>query len=131
MLEPVRHHVDRLMALDAEHAPKDRSMVVHVCYYRLVDAFETVMPEVFTALDLAWTPEVEERVRAWRAHNPKGRRGVDDYGLDAYGLDDYGLDRASSAEAFAEYTERFIITSEQVLTRWVTGPVGPSSDGVR
>jgi len=104
MLELVRHHVDRLMAFDAVHAPKDRSMVVHVCYYRLVDAPETVMPEVFAALDLAWTPEGEERVGAGGAHPPAGRGGVPDYGLD-----DYGLDRASSAEAFAEYTERFVI----------------------
>jgi hypothetical protein len=66
-----------------------------------------MMPEVFAAIDLEWTPEVDERVRAWRAANPKGKRGTHDYNLD-----DYGLDRATVADAFADYTERFDIPSE-------------------
>ena len=69
-----------------------------------------VQPEiqnVFAAVDLEWTPEVDERVRTWREENPKGKRGTHDYRLD-----DYGLDRATVAEAFAGYTERFGIPSE-------------------
>ena len=65
------------------------------------------MPDVFAAIDLDWTPDVEERIRAWRAENPKGKRGTHEYRLD-----DYGLDRARVAEAFADYTERFDIPSE-------------------
>jgi hypothetical protein len=80
---------------------------VHVDYYELVDSPETVMADVFEAVDLEWTPEVDERVRRWREENPKGKRGTHEYQLD-----DYGLDRDVVAEAFAPYTERFDIPSE-------------------
>ena len=72
----------------------------------------TVMPGVFEAIDLDWTPEVEERIRTWRDENPKGKRGTHEYRLD-----DYGLDRAQVAEAFADYTERFDIPSEDARDR--------------
>jgi hypothetical protein len=107
MLELVRQHVDRLVAFDIAQSETGHSALVHVDYYRLVDAPQTVMPEVFAAIDLEWTPEVDERVRAWREANPKGKRGTHDYNLD-----DYGLDRATVADAFADYTERFDIPSE-------------------
>ncbi len=127
MLELVRHHVDRLMAFDAVHAPKDRSMVVHVCYYRLVDAPETVMPEVFAALDLAWTPEGEERVRAWRAHTlrKEGAASPTTGSMTTGSIVPARPRRSPSTPSGSSST------SEQVLTRWVIGPVGPSSDGVR
>lgn len=107
MLELVRHHVDRLVAFDIAQAELGRSRLVHVDYYRLVDAPETVMPEVFAAVDLEWTSEVDDRVRTWRDENPKGKRGTHEYQLD-----DYGLDRETVAEVFADYTERFDIPSE-------------------
>jgi hypothetical protein len=107
MLELVRHHVDRLVAFDVAHSEDGPSPLVHVDYYQLVDAPETVMPGVFEAVGLDWTPAVEARVRAWRAENPKGKRGSHEYTLD-----EYGLDRATVAAAFADYTERFEIPSE-------------------
>ena len=107
MLELVRQHVDRLVAFDIEQERLGSGRLVHVDYYRLVDAPETVMPEVFAAVDLEWTAEVDERVRAWREANPKGKRGTHEYRLD-----DYGLSREAVAEAFAAYTERFDIPSE-------------------
>ncbi len=45
------------------------------------------MPDVFAAVDLEWTDEVDERVRTWREENPKGKRGTHEYRLDDYGLD--------------------------------------------
>jgi hypothetical protein len=107
MLELVSQHVDRLVAFDIEQEQLGSGRLVHVDYYQLVDAPETVMPDVFAAIDLEWTDEVDERVRAWREENPKGKRGTH-----AYRLDDYGLDRATVAEAFADYIERFDIPSE-------------------
>jgi len=107
MLELVRQHVDRLVAFDIEQEKLGSSRLVHVDYYRLVDAPDAVMPEVFEAVDLEWTGEVDERVRAWREANPKGKRGTHEYRLD-----DYGLTRAAVAEAFADYTERFDVPSE-------------------
>jgi hypothetical protein len=107
MLELVRQHVDRLVAFDAAESAAGESRLVHVDYYELVDAPEGVMPRVFDAVGLAWTDEVERRIRAWREENPKGKRGTHEYDLD-----DYGLERAAVADAFAAYTERFDIPSE-------------------
>jgi hypothetical protein len=107
MLELVRQHVDRLVTFDVAESSTGASRLVHVDYYQLVDTPEAVMPEVFEALGLEWTPEVEQRVRTWREENPKGKRGTHDYQLD-----DYGLDRAQVADAFAAYTERFDIPGE-------------------
>jgi hypothetical protein len=106
MLELVRQHVDRLVAFDRRHEGPG-SPLVHVDYYRLVDAPDAVMPEVFAGVGLEWTSEVDDRVRAWRDDNPKGKRGVH-----RYALEDYGLQRGEVAEAFAEYIDRFDIPSE-------------------
>jgi hypothetical protein len=107
MLELVRQHVDRLVAFDVAEAATGNSRLVHVDYYELVDAPDAVMPRVFESVGLEWTDDVEQRVRTWRDENPKGKRGTHEYRLD-----DYGLDRATVAEAFAAYTERFDIRSE-------------------
>jgi hypothetical protein len=107
MLELVRQHVDRLVAFDLAESASGTSRLVHVDYYELVDAPEGVMPRVFDAVGLAWTDEVEQRIRAWREENPKGKRGTHEYDLD-----DYGLERAAVADALAAYTERFDIPSE-------------------
>jgi hypothetical protein len=107
MLELVRQHVDRLVAFDIAETAMGSSRLVHVDYYQLVDAPDTVMPGVFDAVGLEWTADVEQRVRAWRDDNPPGKRGTHEYRLD-----DYGLDRATVAEAFADYTQRFDIPSE-------------------
>jgi Sulfotransferase family len=107
ILELVRQHVDRLVAFDIEQEKLGSERLVHVDYYQLVDAPETVMPAVFAAVDLEWTDEVDERVRTWREENPKGKRGTHEYRLD-----DYGLDRETVAAAFADYTDRFDIPSE-------------------
>jgi hypothetical protein len=107
MLELVRQHVDRLVAFDVEQEQLGSGRLVHVDYYQLVDDPAAVMPAVFDAIDLEWTPEVDERVRTWREANPKGKRGTHEYDLR-----DYGLEREAVAEAFAPYTERFDIPSE-------------------
>jgi hypothetical protein len=107
MLNLVRAHVDRLVAFDIAQAKSGHSSLVHVDYYQLVDAPEEVMPTVFEAVGLEWTPVVEERIRTWRAENPKGKRGSHEYALD-----DYGLDRDMVSEALAGYVDRFNIRSE-------------------
>ena len=107
MLELVRQHVDRLVAFDVAQEASGTSSLIHVDYYRLVEEPEAVMATVFAALGMDWTPQVEERIVSWRAANPKGKRGTHEYALD-----DYGLDRAKVTEAFAAYTERFEIPSE-------------------
>lgn len=109
MLRLVREHVDRLVAFDRAESAAGRSRIVHVDYYRLVDEPEAVMPAVFEGIGLEWADDVEQRVREWRAANPKGRRGTHEYALE-----DYGLDRDTVADAFADYVERFDIPSEGV-----------------
>jgi hypothetical protein len=112
MLELVRQHVDRLVAFDIAQSATGSPAVVHVDYYQLVDAPEAVMPGVFDTVGLEWTPAVDERIRTWRAENPKGKRGTHEYHLE-----DYGLDRATIADAFSAYTERFDIPSEDARDR--------------
>jgi hypothetical protein len=107
MLNLVREHVDGLVSFDIAQSRAGRSSLVHVDYYRLVDAPDVVMPTVFESIGLAWTPAVEERIRIWRNENPQGKRGTHEYSLD-----DYGLDRDTVGEAFAAYVERFDIPSE-------------------
>jgi len=107
MLELVRQHVDRLVAFDVEQEKLGSGRLVHVDYYRLVDDPASVMPEVFEAVDLEWTPDVDQRVRTWREENPQGKRGKHEYRLE-----EYGLNRDAVADAFADYTERFDIPSE-------------------
>jgi hypothetical protein len=111
MLELVRQHVDRLVAFDIEQAKLGSGRLVHVDYYQLVEDPAAVMPTVFDAIDLEWTPEVDERVRTWREENPKGKRGTHEYDLS-----DYGLEREAVAEAFSAYTDRFAIPSESAVS---------------
>jgi hypothetical protein len=107
MLNLVREHVNRLVAFDVAQSQAGRSSLVHVDYYRLVDSPETVMPDVFESIGLEWTSGVEDRIRTWRAENPKGKRGTHEYTLD-----EYGLDRSMVGEALAAYVDRFDIPSE-------------------
>ncbi len=89
---------------------------MHVDYYQLVDDPAAVMPTVFEAVDLEWTPEVDERVRTWREENPKGKRGTHEYDLT-----DYGLERETVAEAFA-VLHRALRHPERVLRELVARP---------
>ncbi len=107
MLELVRRHVDRLVDFDAAQSAAGRDVLVHVDYYALVDDPAAIMPAVFEALGIPWTDAVDERIRSWRAQNPRGKRGVH-----TYALEEYGLDRDEVAEAFSAYTQRFDIPSE-------------------
>jgi hypothetical protein len=108
MFELVRQHIDRLVTFDIAESATSASRLIHVDYYQLVDTPEPVMAGVFETLGLEWTTDVEESVRSWREDNPKGKRGAHEYHLE-----DYGLDRASVADAFAPYIERFDIPSEE------------------
>lgn len=108
MLELIRQHVNRLVAFDVEQDKLGTSRLVHVDYYRLVDSPATVMSEVFDSLDLEWTPEIHQRVLAWRAANPPGKRGRHEYHLE-----EFGLSRGEVAEAFASYIDRFDIPAEE------------------
>jgi hypothetical protein len=107
MLELVRRHVDGLVAFDEAQSRTGHSALVHVDYYELVASPEKVMPTVFAAVGLDWSPVVEERIGAWRRENPKGRRGTHEYALD-----DYGLDRDTVGDVFHDYTQRFNVRQE-------------------
>lgn len=107
MLELVRRHVDRLVEFDESQEQGGRSKLVHVDYYRLVEDPASVMHEVFSALGVDWSDQVEGSIRTWRAENPQGKRGRHEYTLE-----EYGLDRQTVSAAFSSYTERYGIPAE-------------------
>jgi hypothetical protein len=111
MLDLVRRHVDGLVAFDIAEEKLGADRFVHIDYYRLAEAPETVMPEVFERAHLEWTDEVETRVRTWREQNPKGKRGKHEYRLD-----DYGLERDAVEDVFRDYINRFDIPREDERT---------------
>ena len=86
---------------------------MHVDYYQLVDAPEAVMPDVFDGdrprVDRPRSTSASAR-GARRTRRASAARTSTD-------LDDYGLDRETVAEAFADYTERFDIPSEDARDR--------------
>jgi hypothetical protein len=105
----VRRHIDRLMAFEAETsaAKAERARMVHVDYYRLVDAPEVVLSEIYPKIGVDMSPAVRRDIAEWRARNPKGKRGVH-----RYGLDEFGLSAGEVAEEFAFYTRYFDIPRE-------------------
>ncbi len=93
-------YIQRLVDFDEAH-PGEAGLV-HVDYNRVVDDPETVMTEVFHALDLEMTGVVRDRIGTWRRENPPGKRGVHEYALG-----DYGLDANEVAEEYAFYIDRY------------------------
>ncbi len=96
----IGRYIQRLVDFDETHAGP--AGLVHVDYERVVSDPETVMAEVFDALDLEMTADVRERIVTWRRENPPGKRGVHEYALD-----DYGLDANEVAEEYAFYIDRY------------------------
>ncbi len=105
MKDMIHAYLRRLVDFDEAQAGTGR--LVHVDYQRVVDDPETVMTEVFDALDLEMTPDVRRSIGEWRRENPPGKRGTHDYALE-----DYGLDARAVAEEYAFYIDRFDVPSE-------------------
>jgi len=104
MLVFVRQHIDRIMAFSRTAAG---ARVIHVDYYRLVDAPAAAMTELHAALDIETPDGVYEAVSDWHRRNPKGARGSN-----PYTLEEFGLDREEAAAQFADYTRHFNIPRE-------------------
>lgn len=105
MLHFVGRHIDRILAFD--RGP-DGVRVVHVDYYALVADPAAEMHRIHAGIGIATPGAVAEAVAAWRAANPKNRRGANDYTLR-----EYGLGEEEVAERFAPYIERFAIPRER------------------
>lgn len=108
MKDMIHTYISRLVEFD--EAQEGTGRVVHVDYRRVVDDPETVMTEVFEALDMEMTPSVRDSIGEWRRANPPGKRGTHDYSLE-----DYGLDAQEVAEEYAFYIDRFDIPSESTV----------------
>jgi hypothetical protein len=104
MFHFIHRHIDRIMAFDATPAGET---VVHVDYYRLIDAPARVLAEVYARLDMVMPPSLQEDVADWHRRNPKGARGNN-----RYALDQFGLDAGAVAESFGAYMKRFDIPRE-------------------
>jgi hypothetical protein len=105
MREFVRVHFERMMASRQSTAIERR--VIDVNYYRLVDAPEIVMADVYRALGMEIPLQVQSAVAGWRVANPPGKRGVNRYTLEAYGLDPEEV-----SEEYAHYYARFDVPRE-------------------
>jgi hypothetical protein len=104
MLHFVQRHIERILAFDQG---EQRSRVIHVDYYALVDDPVRAMQQIHRGLGIDSPPQVCDAVAAWRRDNPKNARGRNDYALGQYGLDE-----AAVAEQFAPYIRRFTIPRE-------------------
>jgi Arc/MetJ family transcription regulator len=69
------------------------------------DPVETVS-RVYDHFGLDRTPAVDDAVRAYLAENPR-----DKHGAHRYTLEEFGLDRDEVDAAFADYCERFGVSS--------------------
>jgi hypothetical protein len=93
--------LDQAMAVRAKHADKAQQfMDIH---------FEDVIADPVAALrgayerfEMPWTPEIEARMRAFLADNPRGKHGTH-----RYELDDFGLKLGEIRERFARYCSAF------------------------
>ncbi len=89
-----------LAARDAARVPQQR--VVDVRYTELMRDPITVVDRIYRAFDLDLTPEVEARMRAFLAANPKDKSG-----RHRYTLAEFGLDAGVEAARYADYARRF------------------------
>jgi hypothetical protein len=105
MLHFVRRHIDRIMEF-VRGPEADR--VVHVDYYRMLDAPAAVIADVHAGLGIDTPQEVRRAVADWHTRNPKGARGANPYALQQFGLDGDAV-----AERFADYMQHFDIPREQ------------------
>jgi hypothetical protein len=56
----------------------------------------------YDRLQIPWSTEAEDRMRAFLAHNPQGKHGTH-----RYDLEDFGLDLGAIRERFRGYCERY------------------------
>jgi hypothetical protein len=104
MIDFVRRHIDRIMAFcTGPQADK----VTHVDYYRLVDDPVSVMPEIHTGIGADTPEDVRADIAAWRAANPKGKRGKN-----PYSLEQFGIREEEARDLFADYIAHFDIPTE-------------------
>jgi len=103
--EFVRVHFERMIA--SRRDPSMDARVIDVDYYRLVDAPEVVMAEIYEKLGEPIPPTVRDAVASWKAANPPGKRGSH-----VYSLDMFGLNPDEVAEEYALYFQTFDVRRE-------------------
>ncbi|MFV8756722.1 sulfotransferase family protein [Nannocystaceae bacterium ST9] len=88
-------------ALEVRAARSDAGMI-DVDYRELVADPLAVMTRLCGELELAWDPEIRDRIGRWLADNTQHK-----HGLHRYEAGDFGLDEAGMHERFAAYRRRF------------------------
>ena len=63
--------------------------------------------QIYERFDLAFTPELEERMRRFVATHPR-----DEHGAHHYSLESFGLEASEIRQAFKGYCEYFGVESE-------------------
>ena len=87
-------------ARDDGCAPPERFL--DVWYTQLMDDPLAVVRRIYRHFDLPLSPDVEARMRAYLATNPKDR-----YGQHVYSLGQFGLDEAVERERYRAYWDRW------------------------
>jgi len=104
MIDFVHRHIERIM--DFCSGPYgDR--VTHVDYYSLADDPVAMLDEVHAGIGIDTPEDVRQSIAAWRAANPKNKRGANEYSLEQFGID---ADHAR--DLYGDYIAHFEIPSE-------------------
>ncbi len=100
-----RHLQRAVKARESLKARDDQFLDVH--FEDVVKDPIGVVERIYTHFEIPFHDEVRERMNAFVAANPRGKHGAHHYSLE-----DFGLDRENERHRFAEYCERFRISSK-------------------
>ena len=93
---------EAVLDMPSVHDPRG----VHVRFRDLVSNPIEVMNTLYQKQNMAWTPDYETRIAAWRT---KPENISNRHGEFKYSLERFGLDRAELQDRFARYRERFSV----------------------
>ncbi|MGD8826099.1 MAG: sulfotransferase [Myxococcales bacterium] len=92
--------LDHAMHVRARHSDKADQFMDIQFEEVIADPVEAIR-RAYRHFEMGWSQEIEDRMRAFLAENPRGKHGTH-----AYALEDFGLSLDAIRSRFADYSER-------------------------